>query len=377
VTGRPAGSRRPRIYISAGEPSGDAHAAAVASALRRQLDADVEAFGGPCLEAAGAVVLDRMEHFSVVGFVEALWKAPAHFRLLARVRKAFRAGRYDLAILVDYPGYHLRAAAAAARTGTPVLYYVAPQMWAWAPGRVRRLTSVRRLAVILPFEEAFFRTHGVAATFVGHPLCDRPAPPPRSDARRQLGLDAGRPVLGLFPGSRAQEVSRLWPVFRAAALAALRQKPDLQIVVAGTARAAYPDPGPIRVHEGDPLLVFAAADAGLCKSGTTTLEAALADMPLVIAYRLNPVSFAIAIRVLRVPYVGLVNLIAERDVAPEFLQGAVTADALADAVLPLLDPQSVEARRQREGLALVRGRLGPAGAAERVAQIAAELIGAK
>jgi len=171
-------SRAPRIYISAGEPSGDAHAAAVVTALKGRLPgATVEAFGGPDLEAAGAAVLDRMEQFSVVGFVEALWKLPAHLRLLRRVRLAFQARRYDLVILVDYPGYHLRVAAEAAAAGIPVLYYIAPQMWAWAPGRVRKLAAVRRLAVILPFEEAFFRERGVAATFVGHPLKDRMPPP--------------------------------------------------------------------------------------------------------------------------------------------------------------------------------------------------------
>jgi len=369
-------SRAPRIYISAGEPSGDAHAAAVVSALKRRLPAaTVEAFGGPGLEAAGAVVLDRMERFSVVGFVEALWKLPAHLRLLGRVRDAFRAKRYDLAILVDYPGYHLRAAAAANEAGIPVLYYIAPQMWAWAPGRVRRLAAVRRLAVILPFEERFFRDRGVAATFVGHPLRDRPPPPSRGEARRTLGLDPARPVLGLFPGSRVQEVKRLWPAFRGAAARVVAARPEVQVVVAATGRAEYPGAGAIRIHRGDPLTVFAAADAGVCKSGTTTLEAALADVPMAIAYRLNPVSFAIAIRVLQVPHVGLVNLIAEREVAPEFLQGAATPAALADAVLPLLDPASEAARRQREGLALVRERLGPPGAAERVAQLATELAG--
>ena len=368
-------SRPRRIYISAGEPSGDAHAAAVASALRRRMDVQIEAFGGPALEAAGATVLDHMERYSVFGFVEALWKLPAHVRLLGRVRAAFRAGRYDLAILVDYPGYHLRAAAAIAAAGVPVLYYIAPQMWAWAPGRVRRLAWIRRLAVILPFEEAFFRERGVPATFVGHPLCDRAPLPTRAEARRVLGLDPARPILGLFPGSRTQEVKRLWPAFRDAALSVMARRQDVQVVVAGTPRGTYPDAGPIRVQNGNPLAVFAAADAGLCKSGTTTLEAALADLPMVIAYRVHPVSFAIAIRVLHVRHVGLVNLIAERDVAPEFLQDAATAANLAEAVLPLLDPESEAARRQRAGLALVRERLGPPGAADRVASIALELLG--
>ncbi len=369
-------SHAPCIYISAGEPSGDAHAAAVVAALKRRLPgASVEAFGGPDLEAAGAAVLDRMERFSVVGFVEALWKLPAHLRLLGRVRLAFRARRYDLVILVDYPGYHLRVAAEAAAAGIPVLYYIAPQMWAWAPGRVRKLAAVRRLAVILPFEEAFFRERGVAATFVGHPLKDRTPPLPRPDARRRLGLDPARPVLGLFPGSRAQEVKRLWPPFRDAAARVLATRRDLQVVVAATPRGRYPAPGAIRLHVGDPLTVFAAADAGLCKSGTTTLEAALADVPMVIAYRLNPVSFAIAIRMLQVPHVGLVNLIAGREVSPELLQGAVTPAGLANAVLPLLDPDSDAARRQREGLGLVRQRLGPPGAADRVAALALELAG--
>jgi len=200
-------------------------------------------------------------------------------------------------------------------------------------------------------------------------------PPARAVARRALTLDPARPTLGLFPGSRAQEVARHWSIFRAAAMRVAALRPDVQIVVAGAPGASYPDPGAIRVHTGDPLLVFAAADAGICKSGTTTLEAAMANLPMVITYRLHPVSSFIAFRMLRVPWVGLVNLVAGYAVAPELLQRRATPEALAEAVLPLLDPGHATTVRQREGLALVRERLGSPGAADRVAGIAAELLG--
>jgi lipid-A-disaccharide synthase len=189
-----------------------------------------------------------------------------------------------------------------------------------------------------------------------------------------LGLDPRRQTLGLFPGSRAQEVKRHWAIFREAAARVATARPDVQIIVAGTAGAEYPDPGAITVHMGDPLLVFAAADAGICKSGTTTLEAAIADLPMVITYRVHPISSYIAFRLLQVPWVGLVNLVAGYEVAPEFLQRRARAEALADGVLPLLDAANPVTRRQREGLQLVRDRLGAPGAADRVAELAAGLI---
>ena len=170
-------------------------------------------------------------------------------------------------------------------------------------------------------------------------------------------------------------MKRHWEAFRAAAERVGAARPDVQIVVAGTPAAAYPDPGSILVHRGDAAAVFAAADAGICKSGTTTLEAAIADLPMVITYRVHPVSSFIAFRVLRVPWVGLVNLVAGYEVAPELLQSRQKPEALAAAVLPLLDADHPATRKQREGLRLVRERLGPPGAAGRVAAIARDLLG--
>jgi lipid-A-disaccharide synthase len=365
-----------RVFVSAGEPSGDAHAAAFVTALRRTLpDVGLEGVGGSQLEAAGVQLMERIERLTVFGFVEIVKKIPAHLSLLRAIERRLARGDIRLVVLVDYPGFHLRVAAAARRHGVPVLYYIAPQLWAWHERRIARLArDVARLAVILPFEETFFRERGVPATFVGHPLLDRPPLPPRERLKAELGLDPGRPVLALFPGSRAQETRRLWPVFREAARRARERRPDAQIVVAATAAGAYPGPGDVRVVHGQPRHCLGAADAALSKSGTTTLEAVLAGTPQVVAYRMHPVSFAIARRLVRVPWVSLVNLIAERAVVPELLQAEATPERLAALVTPLLEPGSRERQAQLDGIAEVRARLGGPGAAERVAALARELL---
>ena len=372
-------SRRgtPRIFISAGEPSGDLHGAGVVRALRmRYPNATIEALGGPQMERAGATLRHRMEGLAAFGLVEVVSKLRAHYRLLRALQKDFRLGRYDLVILVDYPGFHVRVAEAAHAAGTKILYYIAPQLWAWHPSRARRLAAaVDRLAVVLPFEQVFFEKLGLRSEYVGHPLVDREPFPSRQEARARLGVAENSRVLGIFPGSRVQEIRRLWEPFRDAALHLLKEGSCDRVFVAGITAGHYPDPGPIQVLQGDPAPLFAAADAALAKSGTTTLEAALADTPMVVAYKVHPVTYAMFQRVRTVRWVSLVNLVAGREVVPEILQDRATATALATAVRPLLNPTDPGTLSQREGLALVRERLGAAGATTRVVALASELLG--
>ena len=368
----------PRIFVSAGEPSGDLHGAGVIRALRqRHPDAVIEALGGPRMQAAGARLRYRMEGLAAFGLVEVLTKLAAHWRLLRALRRDFAAGRYDLVILIDYPGFHIRVAEAARAAGTKVLYYIAPQLWAWRPERARRLAAaVDRLAVVLPFEQPFFGGLGVRSDYVGHPLVDRGAAPTREQARAALGLPAEGRVLGVFPGSRSQEVGRLWEPFRDAARRLLGEGRCDHAVVAATGEGDYPDPGPLRLVRGNPTAVLAASDAVLAKSGTTTLEAALAGTPMVVAYKVHPLTYRMFQRLRTVQWVSLVNLVAEREVVPEMLQERAAAGPLADALRPLLDPADPRTVAQRDGLALVRRRLGAPGATGRVVALADELLAA-
>ncbi len=365
-----------RIFISAGEPSGDLHGAPVALALRRRFpEARIDALGGPALHAAGASVRYPMDRYTVMGFAEILHKIPAHARLFGELRHRFRMGEYDLAVLVDYPGFNLRLATAARKAGVKVLYYIAPQLWAWRPERAPRLQAAAdRLAVIFPFEVPFFERLGIRADYVGHPLLDRVPWPSRAEARTALGVGPSERVLAVFPGSRRQEIHRLWPEFRDAALQLCREASCDRALVAAVAGLEYPGAGTLQLAWSDSTMVLAAADAALAKSGTTNLEAAICGVPMVVAYRVHRLTEFLARRLIRVPWVSPVNLIAGRAVVDELLQQDATAGRLAEVARQLLDPTHPGTVAQLAGLAEVRAGLGAPGAAERVAAIAAELL---
>jgi lipid-A-disaccharide synthase len=301
---------------------------------------------------------------------------PAHVSLLRRLRKRLRGGGVALVVLIDYGFFNLRVGAVAKAAGVPVLFYITPQVWASRAGRMATMAQViTKAAVILPFEEALLRANGVDAVFVGHPLLDRAiAMPSRADARRKLGIPEGGEVLALFPGSRAGEIRRLLDDFLAVARDLERRRPGLRVVVS-VAPTVQLDSArvPYQMARSASLDVLRAADVALCKSGTTTLEAAVAGCPCAIVYRTGPVDYAIARRIVKIPFIGLLNIVAGREVAPEFVQGGFEPRRVADALLPLFDPASPRRQAMLEGLADVRATLGTPGAAARVARMASEL----
>ena len=364
--------------IVAGEASGDLHAGGLAAALKEQHpDWRLTGMGGARMAAAGVEVAERTDTTAVMGFVEVLRTLPRHYALLKAFRRRLESGDVNCLVPIDYPGFNLRLAGAAREARVPVLYYITPQVWAWGADRLPKMAQViTKAAVILPFEEELLRAHGIDATFVGHPLLDRAQTmPDRAQARRSLGLPDDGLVLALFPGSRQQEIDRHIDDFVRTAQVLQKQHQGLQVVVAtapgvtiASARCPY------RQVTESSLAVLRAADAAVCKSGTTTLEAAVAGCPLIVAYRTSAWTHAIARRVVRIPRIGLVNVVAGKEVAREFVQSALVPESMARAVSPLLIDDSPERQQMLHDLDEVRRRLGAPGAAGRVAGLVASLV---
>ncbi len=369
------------LLLSAGEASGDMYAARLATALRARADVSIFGMGGPQMRAAGVDIITDCSEVSVVGISEVLRRLPALRRAMRRLITEAERRRPPLAILTDFPGFHLRLARKLRPRGVRNVYYVCPQFWAWRPWRVRAVR--RRFAqalCIFPFEEKFYADAGVPVKFIGHPLVGEVRPSiSREEFRRQHGLDAAKPVVALLPGSRPAELGHHLPVLRDACNL-IRRQAEVQFVLAAvpgldanSLRTAMSGGPQVTVVQGQTYDALSAADVAIVSSGTATIEAALIGTPMVVIYRLTPLTAFLAKPLVRTPYYSMVNLIAGRRIVPELVQHDFKPGRVAEETLRLLR-SSDKADEMRRGLAEVRARLGPAGAVERAADIIAAML---
>ena len=373
-----------RILLVAGEASGDVHGADVVNTLKdRAPHIEVFGVGGDALRAAGVRTLVDSTTIAGMGLFEASDKVSNLIRTYRQLRALLRAQPPDLLVLIDFPEFNLRLAKIAKRAGVPVFYYISPQVWAWRRRRVYTIAKrVDQLAVVFPFEPDFYAAHGCVVEFVGHPLVDRVrATRSREETRRHYQLDPGRPTIALLPGSRVQELRYLLsPLLGAATqlgpayqfILALAPSLDRATVEKKLARDLF-EPTSVRVVQGDTYNVVHAADLAVVASGTATLETALLERPMVIVYRMAPLTYALARLFVGVPFIGMPNLIAERPVVPELIQSAVTPDRIAHEARQLLSsPQAYSVAQH--GLREIRRRLGRGGAAQRTASLILNML---
>lgn len=375
------------VFLSTADASGDLHAAALVEALsararQRGEQLRVYGLGGSALEAAGMEVVVQQSELAVAGLVEVLGSAGRLVRSYTTLRSALRERQPDLAILVDSPDLNLPLASVAKRAGVPVLYYIAPQIWAWRPGRVRKLRRrVDHVGVIFPFEQTLLRESGVAATFVGHPLVDRIETLKqglrRKETARELGLDLERPVLGLLPGSRWNEVAGNLPILLEASELICSAHPGLQVclLLAPTLAERPPLlPDHVRMISGRTHEAMALSTLLIVAPGTVTIEAALLGVPFIVTHTLSRLSFEIARRISRVPSACMVNLIADRGVVSERIQEMARPAAIAAESARLL--RDAAARESlRDSLRAATAGLGSVGASERAADLALQVAG--
>ena len=364
------------LLIIAGETSGDQHGAAMVRVLREDFpDLPIFGVGGEAMRAAGVETLFDVEALNVVGLVEVLAKVPSGLLMARRLLRAARERGARVVVLIDAPGFNLLFARWAKQAGLRVVYYVSPQIWAWRQNRVHKVARrVDKMLTLFPFEVPFYAAAGVDAEYVGHPLLDcLPGLPDRSQAAQTLGLDAQRPIVALLPGSRRREVELLLEPMLAALSLIRHDLPEVQGVlpVAPTVAATVQQivsgfSGALTVARQQSLTALCAADFALVASGTATLEAGLIGTPMVIVYRVNRLTAWLAKRLLRVPHIGLINIVAERQVVPELLQEAVSPRTMAATALNVLR-DSVKARQIRGELTALRATMGEGGSSRRAA----------
>jgi lipid-A-disaccharide synthase len=370
------------LLLSAGEASGDMHAAQLATALKTRLDVELFGMGGPRMLAAGVELVTNYEEVAVVGITEIVKHLPSLLKAMDRIVTEAEKRKPSLAILTDFPGFHLRLARKLKPKGIRNVYYICPQFWAWRPWRANLMRRrFEKALCIFPFEKEFFSHAGIPTEFIGHPLVGAVhATKDRRQFCESHALVAGRPVVTVLPGSRSAELAHHLPVLQEAC-ARIHAKIPVQIVVAvahgkdaAMLKTGWPQGSKPCVVEGETYNALAAADAAIISSGTATLEAALLDTPMVVVYRVSPLTATLAKPLVRTPYFAMVNLIAEKKVVPELVQNDFTPDRVAGEVVQLLqDPNARQT--MRAGLAEVRKRMGPPGAVDRATDVIADLLG--
>ncbi len=370
-----------QILLSAGEASGDMYAAQLAAALKRRTDCQIFGMGGDQMRAAGVEVIKDYSEVSVLGITEILAHLPQLIRAMRLLVGSAQKRRPALAILTDFPGFHLRLARKLKPLGVRNVYYICPQFWAWRPWRVRVVRRRFALALcIFPFEEKFFGDAGVPVKFIGHPLVGNvTASRDREGFFVTHGLDPTQKLVTILPGSRNSELARHLPVLRETSAKINAELPGLQFIVAAapgrsaSLKEGWPSGVNVRVLEGQTYDALAHADASIVSSGTATVEAALLDAPMLVVYRVTPLTAILAKPLVRTKHFSMVNLIAGREVVPELIQKDFTADKVAAQTLRLLrNPAEIAA--MRANLAEVRQKLGPQGAVERAADAITALL---
>jgi lipid-A-disaccharide synthase len=372
-----------RVFIIAGETSGDLHGASLMAAMR-QRDPDIEfrGIGGTRMIAEGLNAFRRVRDMNFMGFAEVVRHLPFIRRTFRDAESILDDWSPDLAILIDYPGFNLRLAPKLKRREIPVMYYISPQLWAWHSSRVNIIRqNVDRMVVLFSFEQEFYHQHGIAADCVGHPLIDIVQPSlDRASFRERVGAEDGVPVVGLLPGSRQQEIDRILPAMTGA-VGRIRESLGEVIPVLGCAPDLDAEvyepylrdmPGIVSLR-GMTYDVMAHADALVVTSGTATVEAGILGTPMVIVYRTSPLTWHIGRWMVKVPHVGMINIVANGRIVPELLQGAVTPERIAGHIAEYLRDPTVHARVSND-LVKARAALGEPGAADRAAGIALEML---
>lgn len=379
-------SNKKHILIVAGEASGDLHGAALVRAIKK-LDQGIiiSGIGGRKMEEAGVHITAHSSDIAVVGLTEVFSKLKKIIKAHGNMRSLMKNAGPDLLILIDFPDFNISLARTARRYKVPVLYYISPQVWAWRSGRVKKIAKrVDKMAVILPFEKGFYRKTGIDidVEYVGHPVMDAiPEGLDRDTISMELGLDSGRPVIGLLPGSRTDEIKNLLPSMIGAAEILSSRYPGMQCIlplaptISHELVQSFIDMTAIKiiVSQRDIYSALRVCDLALAASGTVTLEAAVMGVPMVVAYRVSPLSFSIGKMVVKVSHVSIANLIAGEEIVPELLQDAATPVGLADRASMILDNEGFR-KNMIAKLGEVRESLGGKGASDRTARIAVNMV---